>query len=1285
MAAAMINGGPPTPDIVEILRHLERGLVTTIFFYRKKPERRTLRVQLETRQLLWIKAQGARPEGTACLREVKEVRAGKISRDFDKWPDDGKKADSRICFVVIYGSDFKLKTLSVAANNRDEYLMWKKGLDYLVQETKNALYQLQLERWLRREFYIMEKAGSEVVTLKNLKAWLPRINFKMSTTKLRERFQEIDTEGRGGIVFPQFALLYHQLIHSKPVVVDNFDRFFDQRGQRRMTVERFQQFLLEEQKDGSSTDLSGVKTEMSLFLDDPLRAVGAVYFTEQEFLDYLYSPQNSVWDIRQDSVTHDMDRPLSDYWIASSHNTYLTGDQLSSESSIEAYARCLRMGCRCLELDCWDGPDGYPYIYHGHTLTSKIRFMDVLDTIKEHAWVASEYPLILSIENHCSLGQQRNMAMAFRDVFGANLLVDPITKDIGALPSPRQLKNKIILKHKKLPEWVDGNEWKYTVSSEDSSNMEMDVSSAVKNGIMYLEDPVDRTWQPHFFVLNGSKLYYTEETQTPDQDEDAEEDDSSEDGRPADELHFSERWFHGHLEGGRRKAEELLQTYGSLGDGTFLVRDSDTFIGEFSLSFIRQGKVNHCRIKTRLERGQVKYYLIDAVVFDSLYLLIVHYRQFPLRSQDFTQQLREPVPQPQSHEGKDWYHEGMSRSTAEDMLKRIPYDGAFLVRHSGHDKSVYAISFRAESKIKHCRIKLEGRLYMIGNVQFESLVELVNYYEKNPLYKKMRLRYPVNERVVEGVGTDPEDTEIYGSADLYINPNDFASKLRVKALHDYNANRDDELSFCKGAIITNVIRQDGGWTGDGAIITNVIRQDGGWWRGDYGAKKQNWFPSNYVEEMEAHSESSSDSMPLGSLQQGSIDVQGCNVEPLPPKYDKFCFRIVTRQQALPYEVLVDVEDEMKDWMEKITEFSSVAIQRTSEQKMLERTMRIAREFSDLIVYCQAVPFSHEKIPGLYYEMSSFPETKAEKYVNKNKTKVLLDSFGTYHHNQLSRVYPKGQRVDSSNYNPVPIWNCGSQLLALNYQTPDRPMQLNQGRFLANGRCGYLLKPEILSEETFDPYDKKCLAQLGMEPVTLTITILGARHLVKSGRGIASPFVEIEVAGMECDNQKFKTGTRVDNGLNPVWNENLVFDVLCPELALIRFAVMDEDTFGEPNFLGQASYPLHYIRSGFRSVPLKNGYSENIEMASLLVQIDMRNPKESEDSDIYASIQELRDQSDTLTQQMEQLELTGDRDNATTIKQQLEDTQERLLAKNREREQRKSSQRHQRVYRRQSNV
>ena len=69
--------------------------------------------------------------------------------------------------------------------------------------------------------------------------------------------------------------------------------------------------------------------------------------------------------------------------------------------------------------------------------------------------------------------------------------------------------------------------------------------------------------------------------------------------------------------------------------------------------------------------------------------------------------------------------------------------------------------------------------------------------------------------------------------------------------------------------------------------------------------------------------------------------------------------------------------------------------------------------------------------GRYYQMSSFVETRIEKIV-KNKFQAGL--FVSYSNRQISRVYPKGQRLDSSNYDPVPMWNAGTQLVALNYQT-----------------------------------------------------------------------------------------------------------------------------------------------------------------------------------------------------------------------------------------------------------
>ncbi|CAH1778916.1 unnamed protein product [Owenia fusiformis] len=1287
-------------NIQDIQRILERGLVVTKFFPKKKPERRTGQVKLETRQLMFVKVQG-RPEGIVDLREVKEIRQGKKSKDFEKMPEESHKFEQSLCFVILFGNEFRLKTLSLVATNIDEFHVWTRGLQYLVSQTIQAPYPLLVERWLRKEFYGM--SNSSKVTLKDIKPWLPKINHKIPNKEIKDKYQAIEGGNRGELEFEQFKQFYHSLIHVSSIFSDHCEQYSKDR--KRITAEEFQQFLKLEQKDALGDNIESVKKLMASYLEDPnpMRQVAGQYFTDKEFVDFLFSKHNTILDEKEAKVWMDMTQPMSDYWIASSHNTYLTGDQFSSESSLEAYARCLRMGCRCLELDCWDGPDNMPHIYHGHTLTSKIKFESVLKTIRDHAWVTSEYPLVLSIENHCGLLQQRNMAQAFKEIFGDMLVTEPFSTTEAVMPSPQDLRRKIILKHKKLPDNADSVEWNVPQNNEDTSVFDSDLSNSIKNGIMYLEDPVDKDWRPHYFVLTSTKMYYTEETPSTTQTEEEEEEEEEKEeesnnvtpeGPVNNELHFSERWFHGKLAGGRRGADRVLQDHCHMGDGTFLVRESETFVGDYSLSFWgsnarpfaesllkdiwgprlgdgtflvrhsrefvgdftlsfwRQNKVNHCRIRSRQELGQTKYYLIENTSFDSLYSLICHYRQNPLRSQEFRIVLKEPVPQPQSHEGKPWYHEDLSnRGAAENMLSRIPYNGAFLIRkrldRNPSDSTQYAISFRAEGKIKHCRIKQDGRLFIIGSAQFESLNELVEYYEKHPLYRKMKLKYPVNETLVEKIGTDPDADAIYSDG-MYADPNDFTSKIKVRALYDYKAQREDELSFCKHA-----------------VIININKQDGGWWRGDYGGRKQHWFPSNYVEEFE-QDDDSADSTPLGNLQKGTMDVTGCIVDVLNGRGGRnYIFRIVNPTDNSRLEIAASSDDDMFEWVKNIRECANIAEARRMEGRKIERNLRIAREFSDLIVYCRSVPFNPDKYPGKHNEMSSFPETKVERWVTKAKGKTLVQ----YNRYQFSRVYPKGQRIDSSNYDPVAIWNCGSQLLALNYQTPDKPMQINEGRFIQNGRSGYILKPEFLRREGFDPFDKNSLDG-DVEPVTVSLTIIGVRHLIKQGRGIASPFVEVEVLGADYDcNNKYKTGTRVDNGFNPVWNETCEFDILNPPLALIRFSVQDEDMFGDPNFLGQATYPLTSLRTGYRSIALKNGHSEELELASLLVHLEMRNPKESEDFDIYADVQELRDESRELAYQISERERLGDRTTAEQLKRQLNEKEQILLDKNEERRRR----------------
>lgn len=224
------------------------------------------------------------------------------------------------------------------------------------------------------------------------------------------------------------------------------------------------------------------------------------------------------------------------------------------------------------------------------------------------------------------------MATAFQDVFGDMLLTAPHDKAETCLPSPHDLRRKILLKHKKLPEGAEENS--FSVRQEEGKDL--DLRTSIKNGILLLEDPVDKEWNPHAFVLTENKLYYTENYSTQretDLDSDGEPEGDNASSVPQDELHFGECWFHGKLAGNRQEAEDLLRAHAHLGDGTFLVRESVTFVGDYCLSFWRQGKVNHCRIKLKQERGLTKYYLIETVCFDSLYSLITHYRTHPLRSQ----------------------------------------------------------------------------------------------------------------------------------------------------------------------------------------------------------------------------------------------------------------------------------------------------------------------------------------------------------------------------------------------------------------------------------------------------------------------------------------------------------------------------------------------------------------------------------------------------------------------------------------------------------------------------
>ncbi|XP_048191002.1 1-phosphatidylinositol 4,5-bisphosphate phosphodiesterase zeta-1 [Perognathus longimembris pacificus] len=178
------------------------------------------------------------------------------------------------------------------------------------------------------------------------------------------------------------------------------------------------------------------------------------------FIRYMCSPECLLFKKECKKVYQDMTQPLNDYFISSSHNTYLISDQLVGPSDLWGYVSALVKGCRCLEIDCWDGSQNEPIVYHGYTLTSKLLFKTVIQAINKYAFVASDYPVVLSLENHCSPSQQEIMAETLQSIFGEALLSDMLDEFPDSLPSPEALKFKILIKNKRIGTLLETRERK---------------------------------------------------------------------------------------------------------------------------------------------------------------------------------------------------------------------------------------------------------------------------------------------------------------------------------------------------------------------------------------------------------------------------------------------------------------------------------------------------------------------------------------------------------------------------------------------------------------------------------------------------------------------------------------------------------------------------------------------------------------------------------------------------------------------------------------------------------
>ncbi|XP_078460736.1 inactive phospholipase C-like protein 2 isoform X2 [Lampetra planeri] len=716
--------------------------------------------------LQWLRWEPSKKDSERARLEIVAIREVRVGKNTETFRNHGfaEHISADCAFSIIYGEGYE--SLDLVASAPDIANAWVTGLRYLLSFGSHSLDMLESSHnslrhcWLLPLFTRADGGGKGCLPVEVACQLLQGLNPALKGITIRLKLKELQKSRVSpidGISFPEFVDMYHELCTRAEIyfLLVQFSSSKEYLDSRDLTM-----FLEAEQ--GMTDITEQMCSDIIRRYEPSTEGQERGFLGIDGFTGYLISAECDLFDPAHRRVCQDMSQPISHYYINSSHNTYLIEDQFRGPCDVSGYVRALRMGCRCVEMDVWDGPDGEPIVYNGHTMTLPITFHSALEAINKYAFVASEYPLIICLENHNCVMQQKVLVQHIKKVLGDKLYIKPVDINESYLPSPESLKLKIILKGKKLPFEEPGPEGEVT-----------------------------------------------------DEDE----------------------------------ASEIAQ---------------------------------------RTEMSQ----------------------------------------------------------------------------------------------------------------------------------------------------------------DIFLQPDE-------------------------------------------------------------------------------------------------IDVK--------------------KQKLCP-------------------------------------------ELSDLITLCKSVrfrDFDSSQQCQKYWEMCSFTEALASRFSNE-----FSEDFVNHNKRFLSRIFPSPMRIDSSNLNPQDFWNCGCQVVGMNYQTPGLMMDLNVGWFRQNGGCGYVLRPSVMRDEVsyFSANVRDGLP--GISPQLLHIKVISGQHLPKPrGSGskgdVVDPYVYVEVHGIPADCAEQRTKTIGQNGGSPVFDESFVFQVNLPELAIVRFVVLDDDYIGD-EFIGQYTIPFECLQPGYRHVPLHALTGECIEHANLFLHVAITN-------------------------------------------------------------------------------
>ncbi|MCJ1381830.1 Phospholipase C [Xylographa soralifera] len=454
--------------IAPIVPSLLRNGTSLMKITKKKRKTLTFVLDVESAKVSWD------PGNTSkrfYVDDIQQIRLRAEARNYREEFQISEEFESR-WFTIVYADQDRakgrpIKTMHLIAPSQHFFELWTSTLDDLSRYRHNLMKGLagpgQDEKTLQghwkcemaKRFGESPMMGSmKSLDLAGVEALCRNLHINCSSNLIRAQFDKADSKNTGYLNFEEFKDFVRRLKER-----DDLKRIYktlvtaDHEG---LNLDSFLEFLQFTQGIDVDTNRTHWQKVFGKFVRKALLKSPTVsqassdespsYMGFEAFCSFLFSTHNSIVPTKPSEIK--LNQPINEYFISSSHNTYLLGRQLAGNSSTEPYIRALQRACRCVEIDCWDGPDGRPIVSHGRTLTTSVLFSDCISAISKYAFVESPYPLTLSLEVHCNPVQQQAMVDIMERDLGEWLVRDPYTNSTSVLPSPEDLRNKILIKVK---------------------------------------------------------------------------------------------------------------------------------------------------------------------------------------------------------------------------------------------------------------------------------------------------------------------------------------------------------------------------------------------------------------------------------------------------------------------------------------------------------------------------------------------------------------------------------------------------------------------------------------------------------------------------------------------------------------------------------------------------------------------------------------------------------------------------------------------------------------------